>query len=66
MAMRAGRQAMQPLPRVASPLATDAAFAREIRDDYAPRDQNVAERALIGGVLAFAVVRAAQNRGGRR
>jgi hypothetical protein len=53
-----------PLPMVQSPLNADEiqAFAQ----GAAPRLRDVAKDALIGGVLGYAVVRAAQRRRGRR
>jgi uncharacterized protein YhdP len=58
---------IQPLRPVASPLQPDVAqqFADEWRRDNAPM-RHVGRDALVGGVLGFALVKAAQNRRGRR
>lgn len=64
-AVRIGHQ-MNALPAVQLPLNLDAtgAFIDEWRRDNAPH-VNVAERAIIGGVLGYALQRSIQARRGR-
>lgn len=60
----AARQPIQPPPKVISPLA-GLGEAKAFVDEVRPPQRNVAERMVVGGVLAAALVRAVQNRRNR-